>query len=316
MRRKFRVATIQIVLIMIFTITSFAANTTTNNTVTSTTTNSTTKQVAKSNNANLSNLGIVPNDFSGFKESKTEYEVSVPNNITEVEVYATKKDNKATVTGTGKVKLEEGTTKAEVIVTAEDGTKKTYTINIKRLKAGEKEVTTTKTDLGLESLKITGCDLEPNFSKDVHQYTINYEGNEKILEIEAKANKTDANVTIIGNENLIDGKNIITITVADSKETSIATYQIYANKNLVEQEELNKHFEEAESEYQIRVWIVRILIIIIVLCIILLLILIYKKTNSREYQKAKAEKKLYKIYKKEREKTKKNEKRRKHKGKH
>jgi len=310
MKRKFRITIMQIILVMFFSITSFAANTTvnntTNNSVTSSTTNSSTKQTSKSSNANLSNLGIVPNDFSGFKESKTEYEVSVPNNITEVEVYATKKDNKATLTGTGKVKLAEGENKAEVVVTAEDGTKKTYTIKIKRLKVGEKGTTTgAKSDLSLESLEVVGHNLEPNFNQSTYQYTINYEGNDNALEIVAKANKTDATVKVIGNEKLINGKNLVTILVTDSKENNVATYQIYINKNLVEQNELMKQLEEAETEYQIKLWIVRILIIIIAICIIALLIVIYKKTNSKEYKKAKAEKKLYEIYKKERQKGKK-----------
>lgn len=32
-----------------------------------------------------------PNDFTGFSENKTSYDVTVPNNVTQVEIYATKK---------------------------------------------------------------------------------------------------------------------------------------------------------------------------------------------------------------------------------
>lgn len=294
MNRKIRVTIIAMLILISFTITSFAANSTVST------------QTASSSDANLSNLGISPNDFSGFKENKTNYEVSVPNNVTEVEVYATKKSNKATVSGTGKLKLVEGENKAEVVVTAEDGTKKTYTINIKRLKSGEKETTSTsKSDLVLESLEIEGCNLEPSFDSDVHQYTVNYDGSEKKLEISAKANKADSAVSVVGNENLINGKNIVTIIVMDSKENSVSTYQINLNKNLVEQEELISQLEESEKEYQIKVWIKRILIAIVVVCILLLLVVIHKKRHDREYKKSKEEKRMYEMYKKEREKGKK-----------
>lgn len=331
MKKNIKVTILIITILLIFSITSFAANTTNTTNQTGINSNnvnttSTTSQGTKSSNANLSNLGITPNDFSGFKESKTEYNVSVPNNITEVEVYATKKDSKASVAGTGKLKLNEGENSAKITVTAEDGTTKTYTINIKRLKIGEKESTTkTKSDLdlALEKLEIKGVNLEPSFNKDIHQYTVNIEGEEKVLDIEVEANQSSAKVEVIGNEKLINGQNIITILVTDSNETSVATYQIYANKNLVTQEELNKQIEEAQLQYNIKIWIVRILIIIIVICIILLLIVIYKKTNSEKYKKEKRDKRINKAkIKKEKKqrklnkKEKKDEKNGKHKRKH
>ena len=48
---------------------------------------------------NISNFGIKPNDFSGFKRDKTEYSTEVPNNVTKVNVYATALDENAKVTG-------------------------------------------------------------------------------------------------------------------------------------------------------------------------------------------------------------------------
>ena len=65
-----------------------------------------TKEKEKSNNANLSDLGIKPNDFSGFKYNKTTYDVEVPESTDEVEIYAKVQDSKAKVEGTGNIKLE------------------------------------------------------------------------------------------------------------------------------------------------------------------------------------------------------------------
>lgn len=244
----------------------------------------------------LSNLGITPHDFSGFSESKTEYQVTVPSNITEVEVYATPKDSKASVTGTGKVKLQDGDNVEKIVVTSTKGTTKTYTITIKKLKIGEKESTNLKkSELTLESLEITGVNLEPNFSKDVYQYTVNYEGSDKQLNISTKANKTNAKVNVIGNEQLINGKNVVTIILTDEKESEVSTYQIYINKNIVEAEEIEKSFSEANIFTKIKIWASRVLVVLIGLFFILLIVLIRRKLKNPERKKAKAKKKLNKI---------------------
>ena len=107
---------------------STKSNTSSSNKITnSSSTNSSNK---KSSNANLSNLGIRPNDFSGFKAGTTSYDVTVPADTDTIEIYATAQDSNAKISGTGSKKLEAGKNTFSVVVTAEDGTKKTYTINI------------------------------------------------------------------------------------------------------------------------------------------------------------------------------------------
>ena len=89
------------------------------------------KSTSKSKNANLSNLGIKPNDFKGFSISKTSYDVTVPNDTDKVTVYATAQDKNATIKGIGTQNLKVGKNAINVVVTAEDGkTTKTYTINV------------------------------------------------------------------------------------------------------------------------------------------------------------------------------------------
>ena len=61
-----------------------------------------------SSDATLKNLGINPNDFSGFKKTKTTYNVSVPYSTEKINIYAKATDSKATVTGTGSKTLKEG----------------------------------------------------------------------------------------------------------------------------------------------------------------------------------------------------------------
>ena len=136
------------------------------------------KATNKSNNANLSNLGIKPNDFKGFKISTTSYNVSVPNDVENITIYATAQDKKATITGDGAQKLNVGKNKLNVIVTAEDGTTKTYTINVTREegKNGATENTTSNnttnsvvsqdnknSESDLKKLSIKGYNLTPSF---------------------------------------------------------------------------------------------------------------------------------------------------------
>ena len=105
--------------------TNSSSNSTSNKTnKTNTSSNTTSGSSTKSSDATLSDLGIKPNDFKGFKSGTTSYKTTVPEDVAEVEVYAKTTSSKATVTGTGKKKLENGTNKVEVIVTAENGQEK------------------------------------------------------------------------------------------------------------------------------------------------------------------------------------------------
>lgn len=288
----FFVITIVVVLLQGFT---FASNNTSSNSSNSAqksnTSNTTTKTKAKSSNANLSNLGMNPNDFTGFSENKTSYDVTVPNNVTQVEIYATKKDSKASLTGTGIKKLQEGQNTANVIVTAEDGTTKTYTINIKRLSKNEKQDTTENLDaksssnskyLELSNLEIEGVNLEPSFESSTYKYEISIKGEQSNLDIKASTNNTSDKVEIIGNENLQNGQNIITILVTNSKSDEVATYQIYVNKNVIDSNTVDNEFGKTVKELKIKLWVFRALVVIVVLGIIMLLIIKHKK-NKKEY---------------------------------
>lgn len=289
----FFVITIVVVLLQGFTFASnnTSSNSSSNSAQKSNTSNTTTKTKAKSSNANLSNLGMNPNDFTGFSENKTSYDVTVPNNVTQVEIYATKKDSKASLTGTGIKKLQEGQNTANVIVTAEDGTTKTYTINIKRLSKNEKQDTTgnldTKSssnskDLKLSNLEIEGVNLEPSFESSTYKYEISIKGKQSNLDIKTSTNNTSDKVEIIGNENLQNGQNIITILVTNSKSDEVATYQIYVNKNVIDSNTVDNEFGKTVKKLKIKLWVFRALVVIVVLGIIILLIIKHRK-NKKEY---------------------------------
>lgn len=90
-------------------------------------------QEVKSNNANLSNIELSEETIN-FNKDITEYGIIVPNKIDKIIINAIKEDEKATIEGNGEYKLKEGKNEIKITVTAEDGTKKEYTLKITREK--------------------------------------------------------------------------------------------------------------------------------------------------------------------------------------
>lgn len=236
----------------------------------------------KSSNANLSNLGIKPNDFTGFKSGTTTYNVTVPNEVDSVEVYATKADSKAKITGTGTKSLQEGENALSVVVTAEDGTTKTYTINVTREVAKEEENTEKETEVkkGLSSISINNLELNPEFATDVYEYTVKYIGEETSLDITTVPTDANYKIEILGNQELKEGENIVTILVTDAEGNNIATYQLIVNKEL--KEEVVENIEEKTTNDDFQKMIV-IAGGIAVLIIILIVIIIIKHKRNKAY---------------------------------
>ncbi len=237
----------------------------------------------KSSNANLSNLGIRPNDFTGFKAATTTYNVTVPSNVQEIEVYATAQDSKAKISGIGKKQLQEGQNTISVVVTAEDGTKKTYTINV--TKSGETEEPEKEEEVskGLSELKIGDLELTPEFKTDVYEYAIKYVGTETSLDINAIATDKDYIVDIMGNENLQEGENIITILVSDAEENNVATYQIKVDKSLTEEVEIQAENQNVkEGQKQNKIIIIGVIILVGIIVIIIYIIIRRKRNENWE----------------------------------
>ena len=63
-----------------------------------------------------------------FNKDTTEYKVNVPTGTTSVKVNATKNDYNASVSGAGEITVTEGLNTIPIVVTAENGSEKTYTI--------------------------------------------------------------------------------------------------------------------------------------------------------------------------------------------
>lgn len=245
----------------------------------------------KSNIATLKNLGIRPNDFKGFNANKLTYSTTVPYETETVEVYASKGHDKQTITGTGSRKLNVGSNKVDVTVTAEDGTtKKIYTINITRKEKGDtsedkeeeepEEEPVQDIVFGLSELTIEGINLQPEFQTDIYEYNIELKEDLDKLDFSTLlATSVGAEIEIIGNENLTEGENIITIIVKGENEEETVTYQIIVNK-IVPKE--NTEVEENNDEQKKKMIIIGGIISGTVLIIIIITVVIVKKKHSRK----------------------------------
>ena len=203
--------------------------------ITRETANETPNTTTTDSDATLKNLGITPKeyDFSGFKKDTMQYSAEVPNDVTNVEIYAEATSSSAKITGTGKVDLKEGDNSFNVEVTAKDGTKKTYTIAIKRAVAQTTVDNNSEEEknLRLSKLIISNFDLVPNFDKEIYEYKIDVDENISKLDLTAEANEKNAKIEILGNENLKEGENVITIILTNEETQEVTTYQIIVNKS-------------------------------------------------------------------------------------
>lgn len=174
------------------------------------------QEAPKSNNANLKTLNVVSDDDSEvalspkFDSLVYEYEATVPSTVKTIAINATMEDSKANMVISNNVndELTPGeNNKITVTVTAEDGTKKAYVINVKR------EALTA--DATLQSLSIKECksfELKP----DKFTYTVKVKKSVKELTLDYVLSDENSSVEIEGNENLKDGSKVkITVTAED-----------------------------------------------------------------------------------------------------
>lgn len=184
----------------------------------------TTEEPSKASDKALKTLEVTPEGLDPeFDPETTSYTLNVGADVEKLEIKAAPNDEKATVEITGNESLVAGDNAVKITVTAQDGTTRIYTINVKKGEA---------TTLGLSSLKINGYTLSPKFSSNVYEYKINVlDPNITNLDISAVANDENAKVEITGNTNLIKGENAITITVTSEDGKEKVVYQIIVNKD-------------------------------------------------------------------------------------
>lgn len=99
-----------------------------------------TEPVNKSSNNNLSSITINGQVINGFDKDIIEYNQSITTNDASLLIGATVEDSTATVAGVGTINFVNDVINASIVVTAEDGSTKTYVVNIKRVPLTEIEI--------------------------------------------------------------------------------------------------------------------------------------------------------------------------------
>ena len=195
---------------------------------------------AKDNNANLQSLTINNGELvPEFSKEETNYTVEVENYVDSITLNGLAESDKAIVTGNQSYDLVVGENKISIVVTAEDGTTKTYFVTVIR-KENELDQTL------LEDLSVLEGELVPKFSPNVLNYIVNIPNEYESATVNYIKHNEDATVDIYGNETLEVGHNTITVKVIYKEQAT--TYTIDA----IRQEASNTYLNALSvSNYEI-----------------------------------------------------------------
>ena len=165
--------------------------------------------VPKSGNNDLSSLKIDESAVSGFSSSKTNYDLGTTTN-SELQISASTQDTKAKISGIGKKKLDYGKNTFKIVVTAENGKTKTYSIVINRKDDRS-------TNNFLKSLEVKNAKI--NFAKSNVAYNVVVENDVSFVEINAIAEDDKSKVTGTGKKTLKNYLNTFNVVVTAENGT-------------------------------------------------------------------------------------------------
>ena len=220
----------------------------------------TTKEPAKAKSSDknvdlkiLSSHTITP----AFTNNNNAYDVTVPYDVTKLDLSVIPYDKNASVKISGNEKLSsEENNVVKILVTAEDGSTRTITLNVTR--------SAYKANTDLLSLKVKDYKMSPKFKPSKTEYKVTVPYKVKKVTVIAKAPK-GSKVKITGNKNLQVGKNVVLVKVTD-KKGFVKYYQINVTRK--------RRFP--------------FLIIFLILLILLLLLLLLRRKKKKEKRKLKA----------------------------
>jgi len=180
----------------------------------------------KSANNKLSSLNVSPKDIN-FNANTTNYTIVVDNDIDEVTLSAKAQDSKAKVTGTGIKKLDVYSNTFDIVVTAENGTKKTYTIVVKRkdLEGNDHKLSS---DTKLSSLIVKDHNLK--FDDSETRFYLDVANEVTDINITAIPANENAKVTINKPKSLVLGENTINIIVT-AENGDVKTYHLIVTRD-------------------------------------------------------------------------------------
>ena len=171
----------------------------------------------------VSNATISP----AFSTDKTSYTAEVPFEVSKLEVKAEANDSKAKVSIKSPNLTPNGTTKVTVTVTAENGSKKTYTISVKR---AQDPNYVASSNAALTGITVDGFLLSPAFSSENTQYVIWLPYETESVAVNGIAADSKASVTVEGASDLVAGTDNEIKVICTAEDGTQKVYTVIAKR--------------------------------------------------------------------------------------
>jgi hypothetical protein len=155
-----------------------------------------------------------------FNKETNEYNLTVDSDLNFVQIKAETESEFAHLSGSGTKELTSGLNKFEIVVTAEDGSKNSYTINI------TKEVSSNNY---LSSLIPSAGTLSPEFNKETKEFTLDLTFEDSELSFTATPESNLATISGVENKVVPEGVSKREVVVT-SEDGNTRTYVININK--------------------------------------------------------------------------------------
>lgn len=219
----------------------------------------------KSSNNLLDSLTINNAKMSPtFSKDVTSYSITVPKDVNKLDLDYKLSDSKASVKVVGNDNLKSNKNNVvEIIVTAEDGSIKTYTLNV--------SFSSDSSSNKLASLEVKESSLYPKFDSDVNEYKIKLKKNVSKLTIDAIAKDKNSKVEIIDNKNLNKNNSVVLVKVTD--KNGFSNYYKLKVDNTKKQTIFGIEISKI-------IWF--LLIMILILIFLILIILIKRRKDDDE----------------------------------
>lgn len=209
---------------------------------------------AGSSNNLLSSLNVDGISVDNFDSKTTHYTLQVPYKTSSVTLSGDAQNENATLSGLGTHSLNVGANTLTVLVTAENGSVKEYTVDIQRI---------ANNSALLSKLEVANYPFEEPFNPEVMEYAITVDNEITALDLQYLTDDDQAEVTISNNANFALGNNQVAIRVISSKKDLENTYiinvyrQPYANTYLsslsVSEGTLSPLFDKTQLVYRVDV---------------------------------------------------------------
>lgn len=224
----------------------------------------------KSSNNLLDSLTINNAKMSPtFSKDVTSYSITVPKDVNKLDLDYKLSDSKASVKVVGNDNLKSNKNNVvEIIVTAEDGSTKTYTLNV--------SFSSDSSSNKLASLEVKESSLYPKFDSDVNEYKIKLKKNVSKLTIDAIAKDKNSKVEIIDNKNLNKNNSVVLVKVTD--KNGFSNYYKLKVDNTKKQTIFGIEISKI-------IWFLLIMILILIFLILIILIKRRKDDDDDEDNK-------------------------------